>query len=43
MLAVYYASNPKFRLRSADGNHFVHLNRPDLVYPHIEEFIKDTS
>jgi hypothetical protein len=35
--------NPLFRLRPVTGSHFVHLNSPEIVYPHIQEFLENTA
>ena len=34
-----YRSNPRFSLVGVEGSHHVHLNNPERVAPHIQQFI----
>lgn len=38
-LDIYKDSNPLFRKVDVEGNHHVHLNTPENVWPHIEDFL----
>jgi len=39
ILEVYRNSNPNFVYKEAEGGHHLHLNRPDVVAPLINEFL----
>ena len=34
-----YRTNPKFDMVTVPGSHHVHLNNPERVAPHINQFI----
>ena len=40
VLDIYKSSNPHFVLTKAQGNHHVHLNHPDNVWPLIKTFLE---
>lgn len=40
---IFRATSSDFRLVQVDGRHHVHLSRPELVAPHIIDFINDSS
>ncbi len=40
VLKIYRENNSKFSLVEVDGNHHVHLNNADQVWPVIEDFLK---
>ena len=35
-----YKTNPQFKLVKVPGNHHVHLNSAEIVWPHIQKFIQ---
>ena len=41
VMGFYETNNPKFYHRPTEGNHFLHLNNPDRVVPHVEELLKN--
>lgn len=43
VLEIYKETNPLFKQVDVEGNHHVHLNNPEKVWPHIEQFIDATS
>ena len=43
VLDIYKDSNPMFKKVDVEGNHHVHLNMPEIVWPHLEDFLKKTS
>ena len=43
VLDIYKDSNPLFKKIDVEGNHHVHLNTPQNVWPHIEDFLGKTN
>ena len=43
VLDIYKDSNPLFKKIDVEGNHHVHLNKPQNVWPHIEDFVGKTA
>ena len=41
MLEVYKTTNPQFKLVHVPGNHHVHLNSSEVVWPEIQAFLQD--
>lgn len=43
ILEIYARTNPLFRKVEVDGNHHVHLNSPENVWPEIQTFLDGTD